>query len=463
MSKLPLNNIRVLDLSRVFAMPYVGAYLADLGAEVVKLDTHHVEFMDSTRASGFTGGPFPENNPGDAYWERGGTFQTLNRGKRSLTLDLRAGSAQSIVKDLVRVSDVVLENFTPRVMTRFGLEYASLRAERPDLVMVSNTGYGHSGPWSNFGAMASALEPTHGTGAFMGYLTKTPEGPDGVFVPEEAPKKMGNSYTDFLATWTALGAIMASLFHRARTGRGMWIDVAMYQVGASFVGEGILDFAYNGRSTRRMGNRHLSAAPHGCYACRVRDEWAVIAVRDDADWKSFCDVAAGEIPELLDKRFETSRDRLARQDELDSLVGKWTASRSQYQVMEELQSAGVPAGPVLNARSLLTDPHFRDRGFFEQVDHPPGTGLGRREYIGRGWKMSGNPLHIRHPAPVLGEANQYILKDVLGLSDPEIEALVREQVVADQPEGASVPPTVPLDQQAELGWIVEWDPEHPGS
>ena len=174
-------------------------------------------------------------------------------------------------------------------------------------------------------------------------------------------------------------------------------------------------------------------------------------------------MAAGEIPELLDKRFQASRDRLARQDELDSLVGKWTASRSQYQVMEELQSAGVPAGPVLNAHSLLTDPHFRDRGFFEQVDHPPGTGLGRREYIGRGWKMSGNPLHIRHPAPVLGEANQYILKDVLGLSDPEIEALVREQVVADRPEGASVPPTVPLDQQAELGWIVEWDREHPGS
>ena len=402
MSELPLNNIRVLDLSRVFAMPYVGAYLADLGAEVVKLDTHHIEFMDSTRASGFTGGPFPENNPGDAYWERGGTFQTLNRGKRSLTLDLRAGSAQSIVKDLVRVSDVVLENFTPRVMTRFGLEYASLRAERPDLVMVSNTGYGHSGPWSNFGAMASALEPTHGTGAFMGYLTKTPEGPDGVFVPEEAPKKMGNSYTDFLATWTALGAIMASLFHRARTGRGMWIDVAMYQVGASFVGDGILDFAYNGRSTRRMGNRHLSAAPHGCYPCRGRDEWAVIAVRDDTDWKSFCDVAAGEIPELLDKRFQTSRDRLARQDELDSLVGKWTASRSQYQVMEELQSAGVPAGPVLNARSLLTDPHFRDRGFFEQVDHPAGNGTGTQGIHRPGLEDVGQPPSHTTPGARLG-------------------------------------------------------------
>ena len=402
MSELPLNNIRVLDLSRVFAMPYVGAYLADLGAEVVKLDTHHIEFMDSTRASGFTGGPFPENNPGDAYWERGGTFQTLNRGKRSLTLDLRAGSAQSIVKDLVRVSDVVLENFTPRVMTRFGLEYASLRAERPDLVMVSNTGYGHSGPWSNFGAMASALEPTHGTGAFMGYLTKTREGPDGVFVPEEAPKKMGNSYTDFLATWTALGAIMASLFHRARTGRGMWIDVAMYQVGASFVGDGILDFAYNGRSTRRMGNRHLSAAPHGCYPCRARDEWAVIAVRDDGDWKSFCDVAAGEIPELLDKRFETSRDRLARQDELDSLVGKWTASRSQYQVMEELQSAGVPRRSGLERPFPLDRLPFPRQGFLRAGGPPGRNGAGTQGIHRPGLEDVGQPPSHTPPGARLG-------------------------------------------------------------
>ena len=163
----PLKNIRVLDLSRVFAMPFAGANLADLGAEVIKIDTCQTQFMDTTRT---ITGPFPDNEPGERWWEQGGTFQNLNRGKRSLTLDLRNEESQQIIKDLVSVCDVVLENFTPRVMARFGLDYASLKAYKPDLIMVSNTGYGHSGPWSNFGAMASALEPTHGTGAFMGYM-----------------------------------------------------------------------------------------------------------------------------------------------------------------------------------------------------------------------------------------------------------------------------------------------------
>ena len=460
MNGRPLSGIRVVDLSRVFAMPYAGAYLADLGAEVIKLDTNHIQFMDSTRASGFTGGPFPGNDPGEGYWERGGTFQTLNRGKRSLTLDLRSEAAQAIVKDLVSVSDVVIENFTPRVMARFGLDFASLKKHRPDLVMVSNTGYGHSGPWSNFGAMASALEPTHGTGAFMSYLTK---GPEGGLIPEDTPQKMGNSYTDFLATWTALSAIMASLIQRARTGRGVWIDLAMYQVGASFVGEGLLDYAHNGRRTRRMGNRHQSMAPHGCYPCLGDDQWVTLAVRNDADWLAFREVAGQECPELLDPRFDQASGRFANQDALDLAVAGWTSTRGQYQVMEKLQAVGVPSGPVLNARSLLADPHFRSRGFFEPAQHPPATGLGRREYIGRGWKLSGNNLEIQGPAPLLGEANDYLLRGLLGLSDGDIETLENDQVVGMEPVGASVPNTVSLDEQVELGWIVEWDREHPGS
>ena len=133
----------MLDLSRVFAMPYAGAYLADLGAEVIKVDTHHAQFMESTRQAT---GPFPANDPGDLYFERGGTFQTLNRGKRSVTLDLRSEAARALVRELVGVCDVVLENFTPRVMARFELDYPNLKAHKPDLIMVSNTGYGHSGP-----------------------------------------------------------------------------------------------------------------------------------------------------------------------------------------------------------------------------------------------------------------------------------------------------------------------------
>jgi crotonobetainyl-CoA:carnitine CoA-transferase CaiB-like acyl-CoA transferase len=450
---LPLEGIRVVDLSRVFAMPYAGAYLADLGAEVIKIDTHYSQFVDTTRT---LNGPYPDNDPGKLYWERGGTFQTLNRGKRSLTLDLRSEAALELLKRLAQVSDVVLENFTPRVMRRFGLDYPKLKALKPDLIMVSNTGYGHSGPWSNFGAMATALEPTHGTGAFMGYLEPDQ---DGRLAPGNVPNKIANSYTDFLASWTAQLAVMASLIYRARTGRGMWIDLAMYQVGASFMGEGILDFAFNGRRTRRLGNRHEYMSPHGCYPCKGQDEWVTLAVRDDADWQAFCRVL-GQPSLVADPRLADPLTRFQHQDDLDAIIGKWTSIKSHYQVMEEFQAQGVPAGPVLNARQLLGDPHLRARGLFEAVEHRPETGLGRREYLGRSWKLSGNDLHIRKPAPRLGEDNHYVLGQILGLSTREIDQLRQDGVIGEILEGASIPSSVPLARQVELGWIVEYDPDY---
>ena len=245
--------------------------------------------------------------------------------------------------------------------------------------------------------MASTLEPTHGTGAFMGYLE---EGPDGNLVPDDVPKKMGNSYTDFLATWIALTAVMASLIHRARTGRGMWIDLAMYQVGLSFLGEGLLDFAHNGRRTRRMGNRHRSMAPHGCYPCKGNDEWVTLAARDDSDWKALRQILSQETQELHDEKFSQPLGRLAHQDELDHIISQWTSSRGQYQVMEELQAVGVPAGPVLNARGLLADPHFRFPRLlrscgasYEHRSRPQGIRWPRLEIFGRRFDNAENPRH----------------------------------------------------------------------
>ena len=450
MTDLPLSGIRVVDLSRVFAMPYAGAYLADLGAEVIKVDCCQAQFVDTTRT---LNGPYPDNDPGELFWERGGTFQTLNRGKRSVTLDLRSEDAIGVLKRLVGVSDIVLENFTPRVMRRFGLDYANLRAVKPDLIMVSNTGYGHSGPWSNFGAMATALEPTHGTGAFMGYLDP---GPDGRLHDGGIPNKMGNSYTDFLASWTAQLAVIASLIHRSRTGKGMWIDLAMYQVGASFIGEGILDFAFNGRRSRRMGNRDQAMSPHGCYPCLGQDEWVTIAVRDDRDWEAFCQ-ALGQPSLAGDSRFAHPTVRHGHQDELDEIISRWTSTQTQYQVMEALQSAGIPAGPVLNAKSLLADSQYRARGFFQPVDHPDETGLGRQEYVGRGWSLSEAPMDSIKPAPALGEANGYVLSQILGLTDLEIQRLRDAGTVGDTLADAQKPSTVALERQAELGWISGYD------
>jgi crotonobetainyl-CoA:carnitine CoA-transferase CaiB-like acyl-CoA transferase len=450
---LPLEGIRVLDLSRVFAMPYCGAYLADLGAEVIKVETHHNAFVDTTRT---LNGPYPDNEPGDRYWERAGTFNTLNRGKRSVTLDLRSEDALAVLKQLISVSDVVLENFTPRVMRRFALDYQHLRQLKPDLIMVSNTGYGHSGPWTDFGAMATALEPTHGTGAFMGYLDVDADGKSG---PGAVPNKIANSFTDFLASWTAQLAVMAGLFHRARTGQGLWIDLAMYQVGVSFVGEGLLDFAFNGRRSRRIGNRHESWSPHGCYPCRGDDEWVVIAARDDGEWRQIC--AAMDSRQLADDgRFADAVARLQNQDALDEIIAGWSSAQSQYQVMELLQKRGVPAGPVLDGKGLLANPQFRARGYFETVDHPAATGLGRREYPSRGWRMSGNDVHIPKAAPLLGEDNHYVLAQMLGLAQSRINHLEQTGAVGESLEGAETPPAVPLDRQVELGWTVSYDRDY---
>ena len=455
MSRPPLANIRVVDLSRVFAMPFAGANLADLGAEVIKIDTCQAQFMETTRT---ITGPFPDNQPGELWWEQGGTFQTLNRGKRSLTLDLRSEEAQTILKELVSISDIVLENFTPRVMARFGLDYASLRAVKPDLIMVSNTGYGHSGPWSSFGAMASALEPTHGTGAFMGYLEDDGSGP---LQPGNVPNKMGNSYTDFLATWTALLSVMAALLHRNQTGRGTWIDLAMYQAGASFIGEGLLAYSFNGERTRRIGNRHPSMAPHGCYPCLGEDQWVTIAVRDDIDWLAFCHAIGS--PELAaNPDFATVRQRLARQGDLDVVVSDWTRFHTSYEVMETLQRAGVPSGPVLTAGQALADSHFRHRGFFEKVSHPAQTELGDREYIGRGWKFSASPAGIAGPAPLLGEGNGYALREILGLPPERVQALASQDIIGTEPIGGRPPSQVPLETQVELGWVAAYTPDYKG-
>ena len=449
----PLKNIRVMDLSRVFAMPFAGANLADLGAEVIKIDTCQTQFMDTTRT---ITGPFPDNEAGEFWWEQGGTFQNLNRGKRSLTLDLRNEESQTIIKDLVSVCDVVLENFTPRVMARFGLDFESLKVHKPDLIMVSNTGYGHSGPWSNFGAMASALEPTHGTGAFMGYME---EEADGSLKDGDVPNKMGNSYSDFLATWTALGALMGCLLRRARTGEGQWIDLAMYQTGTTVIGAGLLDFAFNDRRTQRFGNRHPFWSPHGVYRCQGADQWVSIVVRDDNDWQAICQVIG--VPELIDDtRFADPMNRRRHQEDLDAIISSWTSERTSYDAMNSLQMAGLPAGSVLTAKQALVDPQYLDRGFFETVHNPPEIGLRSKGYVGRGWRFSKSEAGIKGPAPRLGEANEYVLGELLGLDQARFKAFAKDWTIGNRPEGGGAPGSVPLDEQVEIGSIVAYDPDY---
>ena len=275
------------------------------------------------------------------------------------------------------------------------------------------------------------------------------------------PNKIGHSYTDFLASWTAQLAVMAALIHRAKSGRGMWIDLAMYQVGVSFLGDGLLDYAFNGRSTRRLGNRHQAISPHGCYRCRGEDQWVTLAVRDDSEWDAFC--RAMELPDLAtDPCFALPLVRHRNQDRLDEIITARTSTHDAYQVMEVLQMHGIPAGPALNARQLMADPHFRQRDFFETVDHaadsgPQDPGLGQREYVGSGWKLASAGVTARSGAPRLGEANDYVLGELLGLDSEEIQNLDGQGIIGTRPVNDSIPGAVPLADQLKLGWIAGYD------
>jgi len=409
---LPLAGVRVIDASHVFAVPYATGLLADLGAEVIKIQAH--TRMDVMAAHG----PFPENIPGERAWDRVGSLNTVNRGKLGLSLDLTRPEAIEIFRRLARVSDVLAESFTPRVMKKLGLDYAALREIRPELIMLSNTGYGHSGPWHEYGSVATSLEATTG----MCWLSGYEDGP---------PSKIGQSYTDFLACWNAVYALLLSLHRRRRTGRGQWIDLSMYQTGAATLGPLIMDYFANGRVATRMGNRHPEMAPHNVYRCAGEDRWIAIAVDSDAAWRALIE-AMGRPDWAGDTRLADARGRIGSAKRIDVQLSIWTAGQHAEALAVRLQNAGVMAGVVENGRDLLHDEQLRERNFLEAVRHPPQAGIGERRTIGRPWKMSGVELAITRPAPQLGEHNREVLTGLLAYSDAEVDALEKSQVVGNE-------------------------------
>jgi len=444
MSQLPLEGIRVLDSTYVFALPYAGGQLADLGAEVIKIEGPGRP--DVTRTGGYAG-TFPENDHGEDWWNRPSTFNLINRGKRSLTLDLTDPRGRDLFRQLVAVSDVVMENFTPRVMRGWGLDYPNLRKIRPDIILVSNTGYGHGdGPYSSYPAQATTQEATHGHCWVTGY-------------PGEAPSKAGASFVDFLSTWTAVFAIGAALHHRHRTGQGQWVDIGMYQTGAMFLSEYLMDAAVNGRDGGRMGNRHPYRAPQGCYPAQGQDQWVVLSVGDDAQWQALCRLMGQE--ELAqDPRFADVLSRQRHHDALDEILRTGTASHDKYELMHRLQGAGIPAGPVLTGRDVHFDPHYRSRGFLERVTYPPHREMGARIFMGRPYKLSQTPLQIRGPAPAFGQDNGPLLKELLGLEEDTYQKLVQDAIIATVPTNGEASPITPPERSVQTGALGGWDPHY---
>ena len=413
MNRLPLKGVRIIDSTYVVAMPYACGIMTDLGAEVIKIEgPSHV---DNTRGPADTSGR-PDNQPGNDHWNRAMGFNEMNRGKRSLTLDLRQPEGRELFTDLVKVSDIVVENFTPRVMRRWELDYPNLKKIKPDIIMLSNTGYGYSdGPYSSYPGQATTLEGTHGLTAITGYR-------GGI------PSKAGRSYVDFLAAWFGLFAIASALHYRNKTGKGQWIDLAMYQLGVYFTSEYIMDWTANKRIGQRIANRHKSRVPQGCYPCAGDDQWCVISVGDDQEWIDLCQ-ALDKSDWLDDPRFKDALNRHIFHDDLDKEIADWTRRHTKYQVMEILQESGVPAGPVFDFKDASLSPQSWSRGFLEKVTSQPDRGMGTRMFIGRPYQLSKTPLRVRDFAPALGEGNNYFLRDVLGVGEDRIERLGQQDII----------------------------------
>ena len=444
MPRLPLDGIRILDSTYVFALPYAGGHLADLGAEVIKIEGPGRP--DITRTGGYAGS-FPENDPGADWWNRPSTYNLLNRGKRSLVLDLSTERGRDLFRELVAVSDVVMENFTPRVMRRWNLDYPNLRQIKPDIILISNTGYGHGdGPYSAYPAQATTQEATHGHCWITGY-------------PDAEPAKAGASFVDFLSTWSAIFALGAALRHRHRTGQGQWIDLAMYQAGVMFMSEYILDAAVNGNDGGRIGNRHPYRAPQGCYPAAGHDQWLTLSVGSPEEWAALCQLL--NRPELTDDpRFADLPARQQNHDQLDAIIAQWTADQDKYALMHLLQNAGIPAGPVLTGRDIHFDPHYQSRGFLEPVQFPPERGIGVRPLMGRPYQLASTPLAIRGPGPAFGQDNAPLLQDLLGIDAAAYQELTDSGIIADTPTSGEPSPQMEPARALEMGLLADYDPHY---
>jgi crotonobetainyl-CoA:carnitine CoA-transferase CaiB-like acyl-CoA transferase len=409
---LPLTGVRVLDLGIYQSAPYCGRLLGDAGAEVIKVESTRRPDPLRLQARGL----YPGGDPGEHHWNRSAMVNDRNRSKLGITLDLTTEAGRSLFRRLVSISDVVLENFSTRVMGGFGLDYRALARINPGIVMISIGSQGRTGPEAHYVSFGTTLEQTGGLMGITGY-------------PDTATGFSGVAYPDSLAGLLSAGLAMAALRRRARTGEGAYIDLSQRELTTAAIGEAVMECTITGRLPGPQGNRESHCAPQGAYRCRGDDRWVALSIINGGQWRALCAVL--DRPDLADDpRFTSLAGRHQHHDLLDTAIEAWTCTRDRDAAARALQAAGIPAGAVLTAEELFKDPHLLARGFFEEVEDRQ---AGRHRYPGRPWRLDGTPLSTRRPAPALGEHNERILCDYLGLGDAALTELTRNCVIGIEP------------------------------
>ena len=399
-----LTGIRVCDFGWVLAGAIPGQLLADMGAEVIKIESKSkLEFYRRGHRRTFEDEPSFEQNP----W-----FHNINRGKLSITVDLTTPKGSSLLKELVKTSDVVIENFSARVLERFGLDYPDLVEVKPDIIMLSITGAGRNGPLKDMRCYATSAATLSGLDSLIGY-------------PGEDVLGIKMNYADLCAALQGLFAVLAALHYRRKTGKGQHIDVSMWESVAVLTAEAILDFTMNNRVLGIQGNRHPIMVPHNLYRCKGEDKWVSIAIKTEEEWRSFCQ-AIGKPDWVKDERFSDKFKRMNNVDHLDKLITEWTVNYTPYEVMDMLQEVSVAAVPHMGPNERFHDRHYQERETYVYVDHPV---TGSDAIYNQTWKMSETPGRIHRAAPLLGEHNNYVFGELLHLSADEIAQLVEERVI----------------------------------
>lgn len=421
----PLRGVRVLDLTTAWIGPYAGMLLADLGADVIKIEGPNRpdvwRFFHMGGAIGFD--PPPVARPGSHPGNTCHYFNSVNRNKRDLALDLASARGKALFLELVAEADIILENFTPRVLENFGLGYETLRAGNPGIILVSFSGYGASGPYRDVKATGAMIETIAGWVSLFGY-------------PGEPPVLMGEMEADPLSGLHAAAQALVALAHRDRTGEGQRIDGSMFEAAAGYIGEELLLASFGGNTSHPRGNRDRVMAPQGVFPCAGSDQWLALTVRDDADWRALLTVA-GDAPALRDGRFQTAAARLAHVEEIERAISHWTRRHEARALMAALQGAGVPAGRTLTTDEAPQDPHFVARGWFRPLTHPD---TGTQLHNGYPWRFSRSSLVWRSPPPRLGEQSAAVLRNELGLSDALIGDLFERGVTIYVAEETDAPP-----------------------
>ena len=411
----PLEGVRVIDLTKIVAGPNATRMLATMGAEVIRVEWHDQRALDMLR------GVRPVAPGGDQdSLNRSGLFNNINTGKRGITLNMSLPQGRDLFKRLIAKAQVLCENYSPGQMDRWELGYSVLREINPKLIYMQITGMGKSGTYKDYVSVGPTAQALSG-------LTHMSGLPD-----RDEPAGWGYSYLDHSTGYYGAMLVLAALFRSKRTGKGCYIDVSQAETGMIVSGTAIMESQLTGMPTARYGNRsHIADwAPHGAYRCRGNDEWIAIAVQDDRQWQSLAQTI-GSPAWMQDARFANGAGRKANEDDLDRLLGEITINENRYELMERLQRAGIPAAAVQNAADRCErDPQLRARGYFVPLEHAE---------IGT-WPIENFPARfdrvpvnvggpIGRPAPVMGQDNDYVYREILGLSDTEIDTLREEWTI----------------------------------